>query len=415
VTRLAATPPMGWNSWDVFGTSVTEAETRANAEFIAEHMAAHGWEYVVVDIQWYDPAARAGGYNSGTRLVLDEYGLPQPAPNRFPSAAGGAGFKPLADYVHSLGLKFGLHVLRGVPRQAVAADTPIKGSEYSAAQIPDRERLSSWIDDNWGIDHSHPGGQAYYDALVRQFADWGVDYVKADDMIAPYWEDEVEAFWHAVDRADRDILLSLSPGMNLSTDHAEHLKAHSHLWRISADLWDRWRDINAQFDLLREWAPHAGPGHWPDADMLPLGRMGIRAEVGEPRESLLSPDEQRTMLTLWCIARSPLMVGADLPGSSAETIELLTNPEVLAAQRHPVGAREVWREGRHLAWASEDGAFAAVFNRGTEAAEIQLPWSALGMSEPARVRDCWTRSDIVPGDHLRAKLQPHSSALFRFS
>ncbi|MBO3735370.1 glycoside hydrolase family 27 protein [Glycomyces niveus] len=415
MTRLAATPPMGWNSWDVFGTSVTEAETRANAAFIAEHMAGHGWEYVVVDIQWYDPAARAGGYNLGTRLTLDEYGLPQPAPNRFPSAADGAGFKPLADYIHSLGLKFGVHVLRGVPRQAVAADTPIKGSEYSAAQIPDRERISTWIDDNWGIDHSHPGGQAYYDALVRQFADWGVDYIKADDMIAPYWEDEVEAFWHAVDRADRDIVLSLSPGMSLSTSHAQHLQEHSHLWRISADLWDRWRDIDAQFDRLRDWAPYAGPGHWPDADMLPLGRMGLRAEVGEPRQSLLTPDEQRTLLTLWCIARSPLMVGADLPTSSTETIELLTNPEVLAAQRHPAGAREVWREDRHLAWASTDGAFAAVFNRSTEAAELQLPWETLGLSQPTQVRDCWSRSDIVPGDHLRAKLQPHSAALFRLS
>lgn len=415
MTRLAATPPMGWNSWDVFGTSVTEAETRANAAFIAEHMAGHGWEYVVVDIQWYDPAARSGGYNSRAKLVLDEYGLPQPAPNRFPSSAGGAGFKPLADYVHSLGLKFGLHILRGVPRQAVAADTPIKGSEYSAAQIPDRERVASWIDDNWGIDHSHPGGQAYYDSLVRQFAAWGVDYVKADDMIAPYWEDEVEAFAHAVRRAGRDIVLSLSPGVNVSTGHADHLRAHANLWRISADLWDRWRDIDAQFDLLRVWAPYGGPGHWPDADMLPLGRMGLRAEVGEPRESLLTPDEQRTMLTLWCIARSPLMVGADLPSSSAETIELLTNPEVLEAQRREVGAREVWREGRHVAWASEDGAFAAVFNRGAEATEIRLPWEALGTARPGRVRDCWARTDVEPTEELRVKLAPHASAMFRLS
>jgi hypothetical protein len=329
---------MGWNSWDVFGTSVTEAETRANAEFLAEHMADHGWEYVVVDIQWYDPAARAGGYNTGTKLVLDEYGRPQPAPNRFPSAAGGAGFRPLADYVHSLGLKFGLHILRGVPRQAVAANTPIHGSEYSAAQIPDRERVSSWVDDNWGIDHSHPGGQAYYDSLVRMFAEWGVDYIKADDMIAPYWEDEVEAFWHAVDRVDRDILLSLSPGMSVSTGHAEHLQKHSHLWRISADLWDRWRDIDTQFDLLRDWAPFAGPGHWPDADMLPLGHIGIRAEVGEPRETLLAPDEQRTMLTLWCIARSPLMVGADLPTSSAETADEPRSPGSPAAHRRGPGS-----------------------------------------------------------------------------
>ncbi|WP_198587128.1 glycoside hydrolase family 27 protein [Glycomyces xiaoerkulensis] len=415
MTRLAAVPPMGWNSWDVFGTSVTEAETRANAEFIAEHLAEHGWEYVVVDIQWYEPTARAGGYNSGAKLVLDEYGRPQPAPNRFPSAADGAGFKPLADYVHSLGLKFGLHILRGVPRQAVAADTPIKGSEYSAAQIPDRERVSSWIDDNWGIDHDHPGGQAYYDSLLRQFAKWGVDYIKADDMIAPYHHDEVEAFWSAVQKADRDIVLSLSPGMHLSVDHAEHLKSHSHLWRVSADLWDRWRDVDAQFDLLRDWAPHAGPGHWPDADMLPLGRMGVRAEVGEPRESLLTPDEQRTMMTLWCIARSPLMVGADLPNSGPETIELLTNDEVLAAQRHPADSREVWREGKHVAWASTDGAYVAVFNRAGEPADLSLPWSELGVAEPRCLRECWTRTDTEPAGGLRTKIPAHGAALYRLS
>ncbi|GAB3227008.1 glycoside hydrolase family 27 protein [Glycomyces halotolerans] len=413
--RLAAVPPMGWNSWDVFGTSVTEAETRANAEFIAEHLADHGWEYVVVDIQWYEPTARAGGYNSGARLCLDQYGLPQPAPGRFPSAADGAGFKPLADYVHSLGLKFGLHILRGVPRQAVAADTPIKGSEFSAAQIPDRERVSSWIDDNWGIDHSHPGGQAYYDSLVAQFADWGVDYIKADDMIAPYYDDEVEAFWTAVEKADRDIVLSLSPGVNLSVDHADHLKAHSHLWRISADLWDRWRDIDAQFELLRDWAPHAGPGHWPDADMLPLGRLGVRAEVGEPRESLLTADEQRTMLTLWCIARSPLMVGADLPNSGSETIALLTNDDVLAAQRGQAPSKEVWRDGKLVAWASDDGEFAAVFNRGSEPAELALPWSALGLARPSTVRDCWAGEDHRGGPELRSKLPSHGAALYRLS
>ena len=415
MTRLAAVPPMGWNSWDAYGTSVTEEETRANAEFIASRLADSGWEYVVVDLRWYEPNGSADGYHSGARLCLDSYGLPQPAVNRFPSAADGAGFGPLAEYVHSLGLKFGLHLLRGVPRQAVAADTPIKGSEHSAAQIPDRERVSSWVDDNWGIDHSHPGGQAYYDSLLRQFAEWGVDYLKADDMIAPYYEDEVEALWEAVGKCGRDIVLSLAPGMNLSTEHVEHLRKHSHQWRISADVWDRWRDVDAQFDLLRDWARHAGPGHWPDADMLPLGRIGLRAEVGGPRLTRLTADEQRTMLTLWCIARSPLMIGADLPNSPAETIELLTNDEVLAAQRHPAASREVWREGRLLAWASTDGAFAAVFNRGADPAEVRLPWAELGMDRPGRVRDCWSHTEAAAAAELHVRLPAHGAAMCRLS
>ncbi len=162
---LAPTPPMGWNSWDCFGPSVTEAEVRANAEFMARHLAEFGWEYVVVDIQWYEPTARGGGYNAGAQLVLDEFGLPQPAVNRFPSAAGGVGFKPLADYVHGLGLKFGVHIMRGIPRQAADARLPILGTSWTADEVADRTNVCTWCSDNYGLDHSHPGAQAYYDSL----------------------------------------------------------------------------------------------------------------------------------------------------------------------------------------------------------------------------------------------------------
>jgi len=125
---VAPTPPMGWNSWDSYGTTVTEAQVKANADVMARDLKSHGWEYIVVDIQWYEPNAQGHDYAPGAKLAMDEYGRLLPAVNRFPSSAGGTGFKHLADYVHSKGLKFGIHIMRGVPRQAVEQNTPIKGN-----------------------------------------------------------------------------------------------------------------------------------------------------------------------------------------------------------------------------------------------------------------------------------------------
>lgn len=413
-SALAATPPMGWNSWDCFGTSVTEDEVRGNARVLADQLAAYGWEYVVVDIQWYEPGATAGGYRPHAELVLDEYGRPQPAPNRFPSAAGGQGFRPLADFVHGLGLKFGVHILRGIPRQAVAAGTPVLGTSDTAADIADRSATCPWNTDNYGLDHTHPGAQAYYDSLLAQFADWKVDYVKADDMIAPYHAADVAAFSRAIDHCGRPMVLSLSPGTDLPVDRADHLAEHAQLWRISNDLWDRWEDVAGQFDRLAAWAPYARPGGWPDADMLPLGRLGIRAEVGEPRETRLTRPEQVTMLSLWCIARSPLMLGADLTTTAPDTLALLTNPEVLAVLREGSDAREVLRDRTTVAWtatAPQGGSYLAVFHTGEEPAEVTLPWEALELPRPARLRDLWQRAMLPAGDALRVALEPHGAAL----
>jgi hypothetical protein len=411
---LAATPPMGWNSWDCFGPSVTEDEVRRNAEVIAGQLASHGWQYVVVDIQWYEPRAGAGGYRPYAELVLDEVGRPQPAPNRFPSARDGRGFGPLAEFVHKLGLKFGVHILRGIPRQAVDAGLPILGTEYTAGQVADHAATCAWNTDNLGLDHTHPGAQAYYDSLLRQFAEWGVDFVKADDMLAPYHAAEVEAFARAVERSGRPMVLSLSPGTDLPVAQAEHLARHAQLWRISDDLWDRWDDVAAQFDRLAAWAPYAGPGGWPDADMLPIGRIGVRSEVGEPRESRLTRSEQITMLSLWCIARSPLMVGADLTATDPDTLALLTNPEVLAVARDGRNPHQVYRDGDTIAWtaaAPPDGTYLAVFHTGDRPAELELAWPALGMSRPHRLRDLWHRTPLSTGDTLRLGLDPHGAAL----
>lgn len=388
-----ATPPMGWNSWDCFGTTVTEDEVIANAEVMAQRLLPLGWDTVVVDIQWYDPTARAHGYNDDAPLLLDEHGIHQPAPNRFPSAADGAGFGPLAARVHDLGLRFGLHIMRGIPKIAVERDLPVRGTEWTARDVADTSSTCSWNPDNYGLNHDHPGAQAYYDAQVATFASWGVDFIKADDMLAPYHDREIAAYAEAIRRSGRDICLSLSPGTGLDVAHLDHLRENATMWRISDDLWDRWVDVVEQFDRLARWAPHQRPGGWADADMLPLGRIGIRAERGHPRDSRLTRDEQRTLMSLWVLGRSPLMMGGHLPETDEETFALLSNPKVLRILRDSVDNAEVHRDGDLRLWRATDtsdgSTWLGAFWLGDQDTTLALP-DLDGLSHDAGgVMDVW--------------------------
>lgn len=350
-------PPMGWNSWDSYGTTVTEGEVLANARFMAEHLRAAGWDTIVIDIDWYDPTARAHGYNADAPLILDGYGRQLPDPARFPSAAGGRGFGPLAEQVHALGLKLGVHMMRGIPRLAVERDLPVKGTPYTARDVADLDHVCVWNPDNYGLDQSHPGAQAWYDAQVDQFAAWGLDFLKVDDMQTPFHVDEIAAYHRAIAKAEaahgRPITLSLSPGGWLSTGYVDFLRGNAEMWRISDDLWDRWEDVVQQFARLARWAPFQRTGHWADADMLPFGHIGLRAERGDDRDCRLTPDERRSLTALWCMGRSPLMVGGDLPTSTPETIALLAAPalrEVTAGSR---GNHETVRERIFADWGDE--------------------------------------------------------------
>lgn len=416
---IAQTPPMGWNSWDCYGTTVTEAEVLANAAFMAEHMQPFGWEYIVVDIQWSEPDAQPGGYRPFAPLVMDAYGRLMSAPNRFPSASSGEGFRPLADAVHALGLKFGIHIMRGIPRQAVDQNTPVLNTPYTARDIADTDSICAWNTDMFGLNMSHPGAQAYIDSLLALYAAWDVDFIKADDMLHPYRAAEIEGYHRAVEDCGRDIVLSLSPGVDLSLDHADHLKQNSDMWRISADFWDRWQDLYAQFALCAQWAPHVGAGRWPDADMLPLGHIGIRAERGIDRDSLLTLEEQRTLMTLWCIFRSPLMMGGDLPTTRPETIALLTNPDVIAMLQTSSNGREFRREGDHIIWTADanDGRgsrYVALFNAGEDAGDLSVEFAELGFATAVNLWDVWLQGgyprEVVS---LGYRLEPHSAALFR--
>jgi alpha-galactosidase len=342
----AEAPPMGWNSWDAFGTTVTEAQVRAQADFMAANLLPHGWKVLTVDIQWYEPGARGHSYRPGAPLAMDEWGRLVPAPNRFPSAAGGAGFKPLADDVHGRGLQFGIHLMRGIPRLAVARNLPVKGTSVRAADIANVASVCPWNPDMYGVDMARPGAQAYYDSVFELIASWGVDFVKVDDISRPYHEHEaeIEAIRRAIDRTGRPIVLSLSPG-ETALSAAEHVKRHANMWRISDDFWDTWPALLEQFDRLARWNPHRGRGHWPDADMLPLGTL----DLGR-RQTRFTPDEQRTLMTLWSIARSPLIHGGDMTKTDTATLALLTNDEVIAVDQRSEDNRPLFDRDGLVAW-----------------------------------------------------------------
>jgi alpha-galactosidase len=424
---LASTPPMGWNSWDSYGTTVRENEVRANADYMATNLKAVGWRYIVVDIEWYTISPQTHGYIPRGAVAMDQYGRFLPAPGRFPSAANGAGFKALADYIHSKGLKMGIHVMRGIPREAVDKNLPIEGSQYHAADIADKVNVCHWrgMEDTYGVDMTKPGAQDYYDSTARLYASWGLDYIKADDMSAPYHAPEIHAIHLALEKAGkaagRPIVLSLSPGAT-TLDHHEDAAANAQLWRISGDFWDDWPKLRKQFDLTHAWEQYSGPGHWPDADMLPLGTIGLRAEVGDPRKTNFTPDEQRTMMTLWSIFRSPLMFGGDLPSNDAATLALITNREVIDVDQFSRGGHEVYRSANTIAWLADAPThnpaanvhYVAVFNIGDDAQKVDLAFKDVGLpSGKASLLELWTRAPVAPTDRIAVQLAAHASALYR--
>ena len=411
---VAYTPPMGWNSWDCFGAAVTEESVRKNAEYMAVHLRSFGWEYIVVDIQWAQPTADSHAYEPFSDLAMDDFGRLVPAVNRFPSSAGGAGFRPLADYIHSLGLKFGIHIMRGLPRLAAHRHLPIEGSPYSCSQAADPHSICAWNPDMYGLRCELPAARAYYDSIFRLYASWGVDFVKCDDIAREYprCRREIELISEACHGCGRDMVLSLSPGP-APLEQAEHLKANANMWRITDDFWDDWKLLKGMFERAEKWCVHAGPGHWPDADMLPVGAL---RQCEDPKDwTRFTPAEQRTMMTLWCIMRSPLMIGGDLPKNDAFTLSLLTAGDVLAMEKesfcaHPLRTTQdesVWLAPRR----DGKGLYLALFNLSdrkrmvsVNAREAELAFSS--------GKELWSGQSFGRLRTIRAALPAHDAAVY---
>lgn len=364
--QWASTPPLGWNSWDCFGTTVTEQQVKEQADAMAKYLLPSGYNYLTVDIEWYEPESKGHSYDPKAILTMDEYGRLTPGLKKFPSAADGKGFKHLADYVHTKGLKFGIHIMRGIPRQAVEKNTPVLGTNVKAQDIAIKSSICAWNPDMYGVDATKPEGQAYYNSIVQMYADWGVDFIKCDDISRPYddvQKAEIEALRKAIDKTGRHILLSLSPGAT-PVKMGDHVMNHANMWRITDDFWDRWGLLSAMFERLDAWTPFRGPGHFPDADMLPIGIVEFN------RPTHFTKNEQYTLMSLWAIGRSPLILGGDMTKLDDFTKEILTNPEMLKVNQQSTNNRQVSRDKNLIVWTADvpnsKDKYVALFNAQSE-------------------------------------------------
>ena len=412
---IAKYPPMGWNSWDCYGAAVTEEQVLKNAAYMAEHLKPFGWEYIVVDIQWASPAAVNHEYKPFADLEMDGYGRLMPALNRFLSAAGGRGFQPLADEIHRLGLKFGIHIMRGLPRMAAHRHLPIEGSGSRCDEAADPNSICAWNPDMYGLRQGTEAAQDYYDSIFRLYALWGVDYVKCDDIAReyPHCRQEIEMISRACRKCGRDIVLSLSPGP-APLEQAEHLKKWANLWRITDDFWDEWRLLKGMFERAEKWCVHAGPGHWPDADMLPLG--AVRQCEDPDSWTKFTQAEQRTMMSLWCMLRSPLMIGGEMTKNDEFTLSLLTNGDLLAIEKESWCAHPLWTTEDESVWLAPrrdgSGFWLALFNLSEEDRMISVSSCELEREGPLDAMELWSGAEIKSAEGISARIAPHDAAVF---
>lgn len=426
---FAKTPPMGWNSYDYYDTGINEEQVKANADYMAANLKEYGWEYVVVDIQWY--ANDAGTMRDRFQYIpfgdleMDNFGRLQPSPSRFPSSAGGKGFAPLADYVHSLGLKFGIHIMRGIPRKAAQIHSKIQGSNATADMVADPFSICPWNPDMYGV-RATADGQAYYDTLIEMYAQWGVDFIKCDDICdSRLYRDQTFSGWEemrmihrAIEKCGCSIVFSLSPGP-AHIDRAWEYAQCANMWRITDDFWDNWELLKAMFGRCELWQEHVKKGCFPDCDMLPLGYVG--KGFGEERITNFTKAEQKTMMTLWCMFRSPLMVGAELTKLDDWTLSLLTNQELLYMLKESCHGIQIRRTDNMAVWRNKDedsgNVCLALFNLSDADAELSISISELeedfGAREPM-LYELWDKTQsVAAGGRVTAIVEPHSVKVYR--
>ena len=435
--NLAPTPPMGWNSWDAYGLTIDEADYKANVTVLAG-VQRYGWKYAVIDEGWY--MANPFGHTIEEKKYLwNDDGILIPVASRFPSAANGEGFKPLADWVHAQGLKFGIHIVRGIPRQVVNANLPIADSTFHAQDAADTTSPCPWDQGNWGV-KDNAAGQAYYDSMMKLYARWGLDFIKVDCISdRPYRPSEIHQVAAAIRKTGRPIVLSLSPGPT-SLKNAVELGQYSQMWRIADDHWDVWTaahtpeqgefpfGIKDEFDRLAQWVPYVNPGNWPDADMLPWGWLGPHPGWGEARQSRETHDEQQTEFTLFAIARSPLILGANLTKLDDFTRSLITNQTMLSMNQSitysrpvdsaslPAGFERarVWRGTIDSPGARNYAEFFAFFNLDDKPVTLKATWKQLGLEGGKHeAQNVWSDSVYKDAKEVNVTLPAHGSTVYQ--
>jgi alpha-galactosidase len=363
---LAPTPPMGWNSWNKFGCDVSEKLVRETADAMAANgMKDAGYQYVVIDDCW--------------QVKRDEKGRIVPDAERFSS-----GMKALADYVHGKGLKFGL---------------------YSDAGT--------------GTCQKRPGSKDHEELDAKTYAEWGVDYLKYDWCNAEGQDtrDSYAKMARALRASGRPIVLSICEWG--STKPWLWAQGIGELWRTTGDIQDCWdcgkswggMGVVHIIDLNAELYPYAGPGHWNDPDMLEVGNGG------------LSASESRAHFSFWALLAAPLMAGNDLRSISRETLDILTNTEVIAVDQDPLGmqGRKVRDDGVKEVWMKPlaDGSRAVIlFNRGNEAGDIAVVWEEIGLAPAAKaaVRDLWKKAGVgTKAGKFQSSVEPHDVVMVRIT
>jgi alpha-galactosidase len=403
---LRPTPPMGWNSYDAYGASIKESEVVQQAQAVKATLQPFGWNQIIIDYRWYDPEDK-----------LDSNGRYLPSISKYPSATDSIGLKSLADQVHALGLGFGIHIMRGIPRSAVTANSPIASSTYHASDAGNTSDACPWDTHMWGVRGDTAAGQAWYDALFAQYAAWGIDFVKIDDMLnnstKVYHQAEADAIQSAVDKSGRAIVVSFSPGPDDPTwlpSSLSDLNANADMWRVVDDFWDynAITDLPGVFKALGTWQAARGlvQGHWPDSDMLPLGYLGPRCEWHASGETTFTRNQQVTILSLWSILPSPLIFGGNPQSLTSDTttgpftLALLSNEEALAINQDELGAhaKRIAQQATTEVWArdlSGGRKAVALFNRDTQDATVSVTFAQLGVSGMPAIRDVWQRADVT--------------------
>jgi alpha-galactosidase len=426
--QLAQKPPMGWNSFDSYGVYLHETAAFENLEAFAKKLKPHGYEYFVIDAGWFGefklqedtmfPAEK-----HAAMMKFNEYGLLQPSTTYFPN-----GFKKLIDRCHELGLKFGLHLMRGIPRAAVEKNVPIKGTKYFAKDIADTKSICVWNKQNYGVDMTKPGAQEFYNSLINQMAEWGVDFLKYDDIVP--FPKEVEAVAAAIAQCGRPIMLSLSPGGDVDPNHLLAFQK-AHMLRVTPDIWDDQKGINECFDEWRKWNGKSRPGFWIDMDMIPFGQLqmmspkpkGVKgteskkeledkmktgeianfellAGKGFNRWSEFNKDQMYTFITLRALSGSPLMMGGDLPTLDDFSLKLISNKEMLACNQNAIMGSLIYDKESIEIWSTPNkngkGGWIGIFNRNKDSKSIALNPIDLGKeySKTTKLFDVWNNKKV---------------------
>ena len=407
---IAPKPPLGWNSFDSYGVYLHEKAAMENLEAMAKHLEPYGYEYFVIDNGWFGEYKLKPGTiypleKHASDVRLNEHGHVIPSKTYF---AGG--LAPIINRCHELGLKFGIHMMRGIPRKAYDMNVPIKGTSYKARDIADIDpkKNCTWCTYNYGVDMSKPGAQEWYDGLIQHLADMGVDLIKYDDIV-PY-PAEVEAVAKAIKKTGKPILLSLSPGNDAPVEAIKSFQM-AQMLRVTQDVWDHANYIDDCFDAWKKWTGKESENFWIDMDMIPFGQLlmmspkkemqgeGDEAAVrlaghGYRRWQQYSQDQMFTFITLRALSASPLMVGGDLPTMDGFSLRLLTDPDMLACNQNGVMGKlvsavdgiEVWKTpekgDRNKGWVG-------VFNRSNRLKTVKLTPKFLDLEGNATLHDIW--------------------------